>query len=155
MLCKSSWYNIQLGSFEFVIDLYVFDPYIDVQKNMTLILRQTSQWAFFWLVYFNELSVISLTLLWRRPLSYRNQSETGFYMITASVMKELIFYFTTVLFSRRHKEIRRSFAITFKKKFCYLGFLSQTFTNHKTAGEREVYFFSLTPLTPASQTLRQ
>ena len=37
-----------------------------------------------------------LTLSWRRPLSYRNQSidlrsklRTGFYMITASVMKEL------------------------------------------------------------------
>ena len=32
-----------------------------------------------------------LTLSWRRPLSYRNQSTewTGFYMITASVMKEL------------------------------------------------------------------
>ena len=29
-----------------------------------------------------------LTLSWRRPLSYRNQS-IGFYMITASVMKEL------------------------------------------------------------------
>ena len=29
-----------------------------------------------------------LTLLWRRPLSYRNQ-WTGFYMITVSVMKEL------------------------------------------------------------------
>ena len=29
----------------------------------------------------------SLTLSWRRPLSYKNQS--GFYMITASVMKEL------------------------------------------------------------------
>ena len=30
-----------------------------------------------------------LTLSWRRPLSYRNQSNqwTGFYMITASVMK--------------------------------------------------------------------
>ena len=34
-----------------------------------------------------------LTLSWRRPLTYRNQSSanqwTGFYMITASVMKEL------------------------------------------------------------------
>ena len=30
-----------------------------------------------------------LTLSWRRPLSYRNQSMTDFYMITASVMKEL------------------------------------------------------------------
>ena len=154
MLCKPSWYYIQLGSFEFVIDLYVFDPWIDVQKNMTPVPRQTSLWTFFWLAC-NELSVISLTLSWRRPLSYRNQSETGFYMITASVMKELIFYFTTALFSRRHKEIRRSFAITFKKIFCYLGFLSQAFTNHKTAGKREVYFFSLPSLPPASQTLRQ
>ena len=32
---------------------------------------------------------ILLTLSWRRPLSYRNQSMTDFYMITASVMKEL------------------------------------------------------------------
>ena len=30
-----------------------------------------------------------LNLSWRRPLSYRNQ-WTGFYMITVSVMKELI-----------------------------------------------------------------
>ena len=30
-----------------------------------------------------------LTLSWRRPLSYRNQQCTGFYVITASVMKEL------------------------------------------------------------------
>ena len=31
-----------------------------------------------------------LTLLWRRTLSYRNQTDwSGFYMITASVMKEL------------------------------------------------------------------
>ena len=33
---------------------------------------------------------LDLTLSWRRPLSYRNQSIwTGFYMITAAVMKEL------------------------------------------------------------------
>ena len=35
-----------------------------------------------------ELMWHSLTLSWRRPLSYRNQ-WTGFYMITASVMREL------------------------------------------------------------------
>ena len=33
------------------------------------------------------LSKTTLTFSWRRPLSYRNQ--TGFYMTTASVMKEL------------------------------------------------------------------
>ena len=33
--------------------------------------------------------MITLTLSWRRPLSYRNILYTGFYMITASVMKEL------------------------------------------------------------------
>ena len=37
----------------------------------------------------------------------------------------------------------------------YLGFLSQTFSNHRTAGEGEGHFFnSSIPLPPASQTLR-
>ena len=39
--------------------------------------------------------------------------------------------------------------------FFYLGFLSQTFTIQKTAGEGGGYLFnSSLPLTPASQTLR-
>ena len=39
--------------------------------------------------------------------------------------------------------------------FFYLGFLSQTFTNHRTAGEREGHFInSSVPLPPTSQTLR-
>ena len=39
--------------------------------------------------------------------------------------------------------------------FFYLGFLSQTFTNHRTAREGGVYFFnSSLKLPPASQTLR-
>ena len=41
------------------------------------------------IIYFST----CLTLSWRRPLSYRNQSQinqwTGFYMITAAAMKEL------------------------------------------------------------------
>ena len=54
-------------------------------------------------VSFTEKKVFFLTFSWRRPLSYRNQSIlisranqwTGFYMITASVMKELkkVLYF--------------------------------------------------------------
>ena len=40
------------------------------------------------------------------------------------------------------------------KFFSYVGFLSRTFTNHRTAGEGEGHFFnSLLPLPPASQTL--
>ena len=40
--------------------------------------------------------------------------------------------------------------------FIYLGFLSRTFTNHRTAGEGEGHFFNfLLPLPPTSQTLRQ
>ena len=40
--------------------------------------------------------------------------------------------------------------------FIYLGFLSRTFTNHRTAGEGEGHFFNFSlPLPPASQTLRQ
>ena len=47
--------------------------------------------------YSYEISIMNeiffrLTLSWQRPLSYRNQSIdllTGFYMITASLMKEL------------------------------------------------------------------
>ena len=40
--------------------------------------------------------------------------------------------------------------------FIYLGFLSRTFTNHRTAGEGEGHFFHFSlPLPPASQTLRQ
>ena len=42
----------------------------------------------------NQSPQFYLTLSWRRPLSYRNQSllvsETVFHMITASLMKELI-----------------------------------------------------------------
>ena len=39
--------------------------------------------------------------------------------------------------------------------FFYLGFLSWTFTNHRTAGEGGGHFFnSSLPLPPASQTLR-
>ena len=39
--------------------------------------------------------------------------------------------------------------------FFYLGFLSRTFTIHRTAGEGGGYFFnSSLPLRPASQTLR-
>ena len=41
-----------------------------------------------------------------------------------------------------------------KKKSFYLSFLSQTFTNHRTAGEGGRYLFnSSLPLPPASQTL--
>ena len=37
----------------------------------------------------------------------------------------------------------------------YLGFLSQTFTNHRTAGKAGGYFFnSSLPLPPVSQSLR-
>ena len=39
--------------------------------------------------------------------------------------------------------------------FFYLGFLSRTFTNHRTAGEGGGHFFnSSLPLPPASQTIR-
>ena len=39
--------------------------------------------------------------------------------------------------------------------FFYLGFLSQPFTNHRTAGEGGTHFFnSSLPLPPASHTLR-
>ena len=39
--------------------------------------------------------------------------------------------------------------------FFYLGFLSRTFTIHRTAGEGEGYlFYSSLPLPPASQILR-
>ena len=39
--------------------------------------------------------------------------------------------------------------------FFYLGFLSRTFTNHRTAGEGGVHFLnSSLPFPPASQTLR-
>ena len=43
----------------------------------------------------------------------------------------------------------------FPHLFFYLGFLSRTFTNHRTAGERGGHLFnSSLPLPPASQTLR-
>ena len=39
--------------------------------------------------------------------------------------------------------------------FFYLGFLSRTFTNHRTAGEGRGHFFnSSLPLPPASQAIR-
>ena len=39
--------------------------------------------------------------------------------------------------------------------FFYLGFLSQTLTNHRTAGEEGGHFFNSSPLLPASQILRR
>ena len=40
--------------------------------------------------------------------------------------------------------------------FFYLGFLSRTFTNHRTAGEEGAHFFiSSLPVPPASQTLKR
>ena len=53
-------------------------------------------------------AIFSLTLSWRRPLSYRNQSIvcsanqwTGFYMITASVMKGLKKEFNSIITHHR------------------------------------------------------
>ena len=51
----------------------------------------------------------SLTLSWRRPLSYRNCSRnqwTGFYMITASALKELSIDFFLFVYHNRSK-VRR------------------------------------------------
>ena len=46
--------------------------------------------------------------------------------------------------------------ITFTTFFFYLGFLTRTFTNHRTAGEEGGHFFnSSLPLPPASQTLAE
>ena len=43
----------------------------------------------------------------------------------------------------------------FRKALTYLGLLSRTFTNHRTAGEGGGNFFnSSLPVPPASQTLR-
>ena len=48
------------------------------------------------------------------------------------------------------KLIKKSFFFSF-----YLGFLSQPFTNHRTAGDEGGHFFNFSlPLPPASQTLR-
>ena len=48
-----------------------------------------------------------------------------------------------------------SFSLAFLIIFFCLGFLSRTFTNHKTAVEKGGHFFnSLLPILPASQTLR-
>ena len=57
----------------------------------------------------------------------------------------------TVVYMRRCISIDRVFFFF----FFYLGFLSRTFTNHRTAGEGGGHFFnSSLPLPPASQTIR-
>ena len=59
---------------------------------------------------------------------------------------------------RKHKNIEGSSEDTSyasRMFFFYLGFLSRTFTNHRTAGEGRGHFFnSSLPLSPALQTLR-
>ena len=64
---------------------------------------------------------------------------------------------------RQHKQVCALLRGVFTKKppqpryafFFYLGFLSQSFTNHRTAGEGGGHFFnSSLPLPHASQTLR-
>ena len=56
-----------------------------------------AQMKFFIVCYLivQVISFYQLTRSWRRSLSYRNQANqwTGFYMVTASVMKELNYRF--------------------------------------------------------------
>ena len=70
-------------------------------NKLCILLSKAVKWSFalefcdsFWSNKF-DITIMTLTLSWRRPLSYRNQSNsanqwTGFYMITASVMKGLM-----------------------------------------------------------------
>ena len=63
-----------------------------------------------------------------------------FYIITKILL--------TLQLKKKLTTIRQAF-------FFFVSFLSQTFTNHKTAGEEGWHFFnSSLPLPPASQTLR-
>ena len=55
----------------------------------------------------------------------------------------------------RHNKGRSIFFISHVTFFFYLGFLSRTFTNHRTPGEGGGHFFnSSRPLPLASETLR-
>ena len=58
------------------------------------------------------------------------------------------------LLSVLEKRKQENFGSKFILLFFFLGFLSRTFTNHKTEGKRGGYFFnSSLPLSTASQTL--
>ena len=86
----------------------------------------------------------TLTLSWQRPLSYRNQSIdllvnqwTGFYMITASVMKELTHFYDeikSVLAETCSTEIKslislRFLSMCFRRNsiLCYISIIPGTF----------------------------
>ena len=59
-------------------------------------------------------------------------------------------------FSLTHSLVLTNHTKAYNRFFFYLGFLSWTFTNHRSAGEGGGHFFiSSLPLPPASQTLRQ
>ena len=67
-------------------------------------------------------SAKDLRYSWRRPLSYRNQSidlrsKSGFYMITASVMKELTRQWNDFLKTTPEAVARRGFAKSCSKRF--------------------------------------
>ena len=60
--------------------------------NQQITFLAYASWVSIFMDYF-QISLLVLTLSWRWPSSYRNQSidllQTGFYMITASAMKQL------------------------------------------------------------------
>ena len=61
-----------------------------------------------------------------------------------NLSQTIIFLAETIIWNPKHMSF-----------FFYVGFLSRTFTNHRTAGEGGGYFInSSLPLPPASQTLR-
>ena len=65
-------------------------------------------------------------------------------------MMDIIFKFENLVIVEKSENYKQS-AIFFS-----LGFLSRSFTNHRTAGEGGGYFFnSSLPLPPSSQTLRR
>ena len=93
----------------------------------------------------------------------KKENKVNIYQPTFNTINNIIFIgsicfvnskalFIILLHSKHCLQIMCLFVFVF---FFYLGFLSRTFTIHRTAGEGGGYFFnSPLPLPPASQTLR-
>ena len=79
------------------------------------------------------------------------------YFILEALFRLKVFKFFPDFFGRVGKRLDKKLEVNlnFLILFFYLGFLSQKFTIHRTAGEQGGYFFnSSLPFPPASQTLR-
>ena len=85
------WYEsiqIRLTNMELLFLMSFSNCKLTIEAQVVLIFL-----PWFWCLDLTKIKMLFLTLSWRRPLSYRNQS-IGFYMITASVIKGWKTYFS-------------------------------------------------------------